>query len=100
MAAMLVAEVLPKVEDALATIDADATFNLPQHPLMPREAVSLWEDVRSLLDAPEIRRIDVWVAHEYMEHFTTVGFLLHLGEVARKVGKVVRVRTRSAGEPT
>jgi hypothetical protein len=98
MAAMLVAEVLPKVEDALATIEADATFNLPQHPLMPREAVSLWEDVRSLLDAPEIRRIDVWVAHEYMEHFTTVGFLLHLGEVARKVGKVVRVRTRSAGE--
>jgi len=98
MAAMLVAEVLPKVEDALATIEADATFNLPQHPLVPREAVSLWEDVRSLLDAPEIRRIDVWVAHEYMEHFTTVGFLLHLGEVARKVGKVVRVRTRSAGE--
>jgi hypothetical protein len=99
MAAMLVAEVLPRAEDALATIDADATFNLPQHPLVPREAVELWEDVRALLDAPDIRRIDVWVAHGYMEHFTTVGFLLHLGEVARNVGKVVRVCTRSAGEP-
>jgi hypothetical protein len=100
MAAMLVAEILPKVEDPLATIDADATFDLPQHPLLPREALSLWEDVRALLDAPEIRRIDVWVAHGYMEHFTTVGFLLHLGEVARKLGKVVRVCTRSAGQPT
>ncbi len=98
MAAMLADEVLPRA-DALAAIDADATFNLPQHPLVPREAVSLWEDVRALLDAPDIRRIDVWVAHGYMEHFTTVGFLLHLGEVARNVGKVVRVCTRSAGEP-
>jgi len=100
MAAMLVAEVHPRAEDALATSDADATFDLPEHPLLPREAVSLWEDLRALLDAPEIRRIDVRVAHGYMEHFTTVGFLLHLGEVARNVGKVVRVCARSAGQPT
>jgi hypothetical protein len=100
MAAMLVAEVPTRVEDALATIDADATFHLPQRPLVPREAVSLWEDVRALLDAPDIRRIDVWVAHGYTEHSTTVGFLLHLGEVARKLGKVVRVCTRSVGDPT
>jgi hypothetical protein len=99
MAAMIAAELLPRAEDALAAIDADATFNLPHRPLVPREAVALWEDVRALLDAPDIRRIDVWVAHGYMEHFTTVGFLLHLGEVARKAGKVVRVRTRSTGEP-
>lgn len=31
---------------------------------------------------------------------TTVGFLLHLGEVGRTEGKVVRVRAQSASEPS
>jgi hypothetical protein len=90
---MLVAEVSPSVEEAPGIIDADATLTLPQHPLVPTEALSLWESARSLLDSPNIRRIEVWAAPEYMSHSTTVGFLLHLGELGRKAGKVVRVRT-------
>jgi hypothetical protein len=89
---MLVADA-PRVEEALSIIDAEGSFTLPQHPLVPMEALSLWENVRSLLDSPDVRRIDVWAARRYMEHGTTVGFLLHLGEVGRKGGKVVRVRT-------
>jgi hypothetical protein len=89
---MLIAKAFPRVEESPSILDADVTLTLPQHPLVLMEALSLWEDIRSLLDPPGIRRIDVWAAHGYMEHSTTVGFLLHLGEVCRKEGKVVRVR--------
>jgi hypothetical protein len=96
---MLIAEA-PRLEEALVILDADATFTLPQHPLEPTETLSLWEDVKPLLDSPEVGRIDVWAVRGYMEHSTTVGFLLHLGEVGRREGKVVRVRTYSASEPS
>jgi hypothetical protein len=90
---MLVADVSRIVEEAPALIDADATLTLPQRPLLPGEALSLWERARSLLDPPDVHLLDVWAAPEYMSHSTTVGFLLHLGELGRKAGKVVRVRT-------
>jgi hypothetical protein len=95
---VLIAEA-PRLEEALVVFDADVTFTLPQHPLVPTEALSLWEDVKALLDAPEVGQIDVRAVHGYMEHGTTVGFLLHLGEMARREGKVVRVRTQSASDP-
>jgi hypothetical protein len=88
---MLLAKAFPRVEESPSILDPDVTFTLPQHPLVLTEALSLWEDIRSLLD-PGIRRIDVWAAPGYMEHSTTVGLLLHIGEVCRKEGKVVRVR--------
>jgi hypothetical protein len=90
---MLVADVSPSLEEVPAIVEADAMLTLPERPLVPTDALSLWESARALLDAPDVHRIDVWAAPDYMSHSTTVGFLLHLGALGRQAGKVVRVRT-------
>jgi hypothetical protein len=97
---MLVADVSRIVEEAPGIIRADATLTLPQRPLLPTEVLSLWEQARSLLEPPDVHLIDVWATAEYQSHSTTVGFLLHLGELSRKAGKVVRVRTGADTDPS
>jgi hypothetical protein len=49
---MLLAKAFPRVEESPSILDADVTFTLPQHPLVLMEALSLWEDIRPLLDPP------------------------------------------------